>query len=177
MRSAENYKIVAPISIFFALLAVLISILIITIVLSTKHLHTATHLLICNTSFASILYCIVQCNNYSYVLFFTWDTSDQSCRWRGYFGYLAMIACVYCYLLQVLSRFLCIIFSREHRWLSSLKIHWCAIAITWLEIFALPLPAILTDDIYFREGFLCWVSKRAMLDTPNSTDYCDLLHN
>ncbi|CAF1585967.1 unnamed protein product [Adineta ricciae] len=76
-----------------------------------------------------------------------------------------MIACVYCYLLQVLSRFIYIIFSSDHRRLSSLKIHWCAIGIVWIVIFALPLPALLTNDIYFREGFLCWVPKRAMLHT------------
>jgi hypothetical protein len=57
------------------------------------------------------------------LLFITWDTIDQSCRWRSYFGYLSIVAVIYSYLLQVISRFFFTIFSNKYRWLTSLKIH------------------------------------------------------
>ncbi|UJR17126.1 hypothetical protein I4U23_004022 [Adineta vaga] len=165
LQSAQNYNIVAPISVFFSIIAVIISILILVLISLTKQLHTVTRLLTCNICLASILYCIVQCNNYTYLLFVRWEKSDQSCRWRGYFGYLAMIACVYSYILQVLSRFFFIVLSTKYRWLTSLKIHSYSIVIGWIIILVLPLPAILTNDIYFREGFLCWIPKKAILHT------------
>lgn len=164
-RSLQNYKIIAPISVFFALTAVITALFIIMVVLRTRHLHSINHFLMCNTSVASIMYCIVQCNNYAYLLFVTWDATDQSCRWRGYFGYLAMVACVYTYLLQVISRFIFIVLSTKYRRLISFRSHSYFVVAGWILIVVLPLPALVTSDIFYREGFLCWVPKRAIVHT------------
>jgi hypothetical protein len=158
-----NYNILAPIAILFDLIAILNSLFILILVSKTKQLHTVTHLLTCDTCIASLLYCSTQSNNYIYVLFITWDTNDQSCRWRGYFGYLSIVAMVYSYLIQAISRFFLTILSTKYRWITSWKIHFYLIFIKWILVFILPLPAIVTHDIYFRKNAPCWVTKTLTL--------------
>ncbi|UJR17134.1 hypothetical protein I4U23_004030 [Adineta vaga] len=158
-NNRTDYTVTAPVSMIFAVTSVIITSFILIIVLFTKPLHTVTRLLTCNTCLTSILYCVVQFNNYIYLLVLTWDRNDQSCRWRGYFGYLAMVAFIYSYVLQVLSRFFFIVLSTKYRWLTSFRTHFYLIFIGWIIILIIPLPAILTNDIYFREGELCWVTK------------------
>ncbi len=154
---------IAPLSMVFAFIAIVTCLFILMLISLTKQLHTVTRFLTCNTCIASILYCIVQCNNYIYLLFITWDTSDQSCRWRGYFGYLAIVAVVYSYLLQAISRFFFTILSTKYPSLKSLKTHLYLIIIEWIVVFVLPLPALVTKDIFFRPNSLCWVPKKSML--------------
>ncbi|UJR17970.1 hypothetical protein I4U23_004869 [Adineta vaga] len=161
--SSTNYDIVAPISIFFALIAITISFFILILFCLTKQLHTVSHLLRCNTCVSSILYCIVQCNNYIYLFTIKWNTSNESCRWRGYFGYVAIVAVVYSYLLQSISRSFFTFFYMKYRWITTFKIHFCLIIMGWILVFIVPLPAILTKDIYFRPGFLCWVPRQSLL--------------
>ncbi len=161
--SPPNYKVVAPISITFALTGMFLCFIILILVTLTKRLHTVTYLLICNTCVSSILYCIVQCNNYIYLLFITWDTSDRSCQWRGYFNYMSIAAVIYSYLIQAISRLFFSILSTKYRWLRSLKTHLSLIVIEWMIAIVVPLPSLVTKDIYFRPGFLCWVSMRSML--------------
>lgn len=163
VSSLTNYDIVAPISMIFAMIAVVISLLTLILVSLSKQLHTVTHLLTCNTCIASILYCIVQCNNYIYLLFIIWDTNDQSCRWRGYFEYMSIVAVVYSYLLQAISRFFIIVLSTKYRWLTTIKTHLYLIVLGWIVVIVVPLPALITPNISFRNGFLCWVPRSAML--------------
>ena len=33
----------------------------------------------------------------------------------------------------------------------------------WIIVLIVPLPSLLMEDVHFREGFLCWVPKIAML--------------
>lgn len=158
-----NYPIVAPLSMTFAIIAIGLSLCILILAFFSKPLHTVTHLLMSNTCIASIVYCAVQCNNYIYLLFIKWDQNDQSCRWRGYFAYMSIVAVVYSYLLQAISRFFIIILSMRFRWLTTIRTHLYLIVIGWLIVFIIPLPALVTTDIYFRQGFLCWVPKRSIL--------------
>ena len=158
-----NYPIVAPLSMAFAIIAIGLSLSILILVCFSKPLHTVTHLLISNTCIASITYCVVQCNNYIYLLFIKWDRNDQSCRWRGYFAYLSIVAVIYSYLLQAISRFFIIILSTKFRWLTTIRTHLYLIVIGWILVFIVPLPALVTKDIFFRQGFLCWVPKRSIL--------------
>jgi hypothetical protein len=160
---STNYSILAPIAIGFALTAIINSLFILILVSKTKQLHTVTHFLTCDTCIASILYCSTQCNNYIYILFITWDTSDQSCRWRGYFGYVSIVAMVYSYLIQAISRFFFTILSTKYRWITSWKTHLYLISIKWILVFILPLPAIVTHDIVFGKSALCWVPKTLKL--------------
>ncbi|UJR17943.1 hypothetical protein I4U23_004842 [Adineta vaga] len=150
--SSANYTIIAPISMAFAFIAIVIAFFILILVSTTKQLHTVSHLLTCNTCLSSILYCTVQCNNYIYLLFIPSNTSDVSCRWRGYFGYTSIVAVIYSYLLQAISRLFFTILSVKYRWITSFEIHFYMIFIGWILVFIIPLPAILTHDIYFREA-------------------------
>ncbi|CAF1317199.1 unnamed protein product [Adineta ricciae] len=161
--SSTNYTIIAPISILFSTLAIVISCFVLLLVSSTKQLYTVRHLLTCNTCLASIFYCIVQCNNYIYLLFIQWNTSNESCRWRGYFGYVSMAAVIYSYLLQSIARLFVTFYSMKYRWIISFKIHVPLIFIGWIIVFIVPLPAVITKDISFRVGFLCWVPRQFLL--------------
>ncbi len=158
-----NYNLIGPLSMFFASIAVIIAFIILILVTLTKPLHTVSHLLICNTCISSILYCIAQCNNYVYLLFIPWDTSDMSCRWRGYFSYMSIVAVVYSYLLQAISRLFFAVLSTKYRWLTSFKTHFILILVKWMLVLVIPLPAIVTKDIYFRPDFLCWVPMAKLL--------------
>ena len=160
----ENYYIVCSISGFFALNAVALSCVILIVTRRTKpRLHTVRHILMCNTCVASIFYCIVQIVNYIYLIFLPDVTSDISCRWRGYFSYVTITGVTYSFLIQAISRLFITIFSANHKWLTAFKIHLILIGIQWVLAICLPLPAIVTDDIYFRPRALCWVPLRSLL--------------
>lgn len=153
-----DYYIVCSLSGAFALVAVAISTMILILVWRTKlSLHTVRHLLICNTCIASTFYCIVQAINYTYLIFFPQDTSDISCRWRGYFAYISICAVDYSFLIQAISRLFIFGFSTKYRWLVTYKVHRILICIQWFVSIIVPLPAIITKDIYFRPDRLCWV--------------------
>ncbi|CAF3206836.1 unnamed protein product [Rotaria socialis] len=157
--STTDYTAVIPISIVLALISITLACLIIVVALLTKHLHTATYLLIYNTCFSSTLYCIVQRNNYIFLDFIVWDTSDASCRWRGYFAHISIVAVTYSYLIQAISRYFFVVFSMTFRWITSLKTHLTLIAAQWIVVIVLPLPSIVTNDIYYAPNSLCWVRQ------------------
>ena len=158
ITDAVSSYIMCSLSTFFALLAIILSIMIIVIVARTKtHLHTIRHLLICNTCVASCFYCIVQTTNYICLVFLELLTDDFSCRWSGYFGYAAIAASVYSYLAQSISRLSIILYAAKYPWVKAFRTHKIIIALQWLISFILPLPALITNDIYFLHGHLCWV--------------------
>ena len=156
-----EYYIVCSLTGAFSLIAVGVSLLILTMVYKTKpRLHTVRHLLICNTAVASILYCIVQINNYAFLLFISEGTSDMSCRWRGYFSYITLCGVLYSFLIQAVSRLFISVFSTQYRWLTTFKLHFILICIQWCIVIIIPLPAIITNDIISRPNGLCFVPLR-----------------
>jgi len=157
--SIQIYYVVGSLSIGFALIAIFISCVIFTLVWRTKpRLHTLKHLLICNTCLASIVYCIVQSNNYIFIIFLPWETSDWSCRWRGYFSYMTISAVIYSYLVQAISRFFFSVLSTKYRILTTFKAHITLTLAHWFIVLLLPLPSIVTKDIVFVPFALCWVT-------------------
>lgn len=152
-----NYRLFIPLSLTCILIAIIISCIILALVIFVKRLHTVTYLLIGNGSIASIFYCIIQSINYIYLVFIPWETSDLSCRWRGFFGYMAMAAIIYSFLAQAISRFFISVLSFKYQWASTLKSHLILILILWIIVILLPLPALLTEDIQHRPFSLCWV--------------------
>lgn len=162
-RSSANYRLIIPISMVFSIISVFISCGILLLIYLTKRLHTISHILICNTCISSIFYCLVQGINYIYLIFLTSDTSDISCRYRAYFGYMSIASVIYSYFIQALSRYLFSIYHTKYRWILSFKIHFIIILIQWIIILLIPLPALLTNDINFRPTFLCWVPKEKIL--------------
>ena len=160
----SDYYIVCSLSSVISLIAVFVSIFVPILVYRTKpRLHTVRHLLICNTCIASILYCIVQTINYAFLIFLQSETSDVGCRWRGYFAYLSIAAVTYSYLIQAISRFFISVLSGHYRWLTTFKTHYILILFQWFTIVIIPLPSILTNDIYYRPTSLCWVPLKKLI--------------
>ncbi|CAF0779749.1 unnamed protein product [Adineta ricciae] len=160
----NDYYIASSLSSVISLIAVFISIFVPILAYRTKpRLHTVRHLLICNTCVASILYCIVQTINYAFLIFLQSETSDVGCRWRGYFAYLSIAAVAYSYLIQAISRFFISILSGQYRWLTTFKTHYILILLQWVTIVVIPLPSILTNDIYYRPSSLCWVPLKKLI--------------
>ena len=110
-----------------------------------------------NTCVASIFFCIVQNVNYLFLIFLPWETSNIACRWRGYFGYMTICAVAYSYLIQGISRLFIAVLSTKYKWLTTFDTHYYLITLQWLAVFIIPLPAVVTKDIYFRPNALCWV--------------------
>lgn len=158
-----NYHIIIPLSMTGVLIAMLIACIILLLVLMTKRLHTVTHLLICNASLASVFYCLVQCVNYVFLAVVRSETSDRACRWRGFFGYMSVAAVVYSYLAQAISRYFISILSARYPRTKSFRAHFLLILAQWLVVCLVPLPAVLTEDIYYRPFALCWVPKEYTL--------------
>ena len=153
-----GYYIVCPISAACAILAIVMSIIIVSLVIHAKRrLHTERHLLMCNTAVASSFYCISQLTSYVVLIFFPQITDDVSCRWRGYLSYASICGATYSYLIQAVSRLFFTVFATKHPWMVSFKMHRLLIFIHWFVCFTLPLPAVITNDIYFRPGKMCWV--------------------
>jgi hypothetical protein len=161
--SMKDYYIVCSISLAFSLIAILLGLFVLIMVWKRKpRLHTCRHLLMCNSSAALIFYCVVQNNNYLFLIFLPWQTSDISCRWRGYFTYMSIVAVSYSYLIQAISRLLFVIFSTNYPSLITFKAHYVLIILHWLVVILIPLPAIVTEDIHFIPDSICWVPFKAM---------------
>jgi hypothetical protein len=158
-----NYHIIIPLSMAAVLIATIIDFIILALVIFTKRLHTVTHLLICNGSISSIFYCVVQCVNYVFLDLIPWETNDVACRWRGFFGYMVVAAVLYSYLAQAISRFFIAVLSNKYRWATLFRTHIILIIIQWFIVLLIPLPALLTEDIYHRPYALCWVPKEHRL--------------
>jgi len=76
---------------------------------------------------------------------------------------MSIASVIYSYLLQALSRLLFSIFDTKHPWIRSFKNFSIFIIINWIIVILIPLPALITKDIYFRPTFLCWVPKEKFL--------------
>ncbi|UJR24105.1 hypothetical protein I4U23_027072 [Adineta vaga] len=154
----EDYYIVCSLSTLFAIVAILISLLILFLVWHTKpRLHTINHLLICNTAIASILYCLITINNYIYLIFISWNLDEMSCRYRAYFGYVGIASVIYSYLIQAISRLFFSVFSTKYRFLTTFKVHFILIGIQWFIVILIPLSILLTKDIQMTPLTLCWI--------------------
>ena len=164
LSEINNYYIVCSLSSAFGLFSVIISMIIVIIIACSRlQLHTVRHLLVANTCIASIVYCTAQTTNYIILIFFPSITDDVACRWRGYFGYMSIVAATYSYLIQSISRLFFTVFSTRHPWLTTFKTHRILIGIHWLTVIIIPLPSVITNDIYFRPGLLCWVPMRSFI--------------
>lgn len=156
--------IACGLSTFFIVLSLIIGIFLMTVIIRTKaRLHTCRHLLMWNSSFALTFYCIVQLNNYIFLLFLPWQSSDISCRWRGYFTYMSIVAVSYSYFIQTISRFFFAVLTTKYPILITFRSHYLLLGFNWLGVILIPLPAIITDDIRFVPNSLCWVPFSAML--------------
>ena len=76
-------------------------------------------------------------------------------------------------LVQAISRLFFSLCSMKYPRLISFKRHYLLIVVHWLTAFILPLPSLITDDIYFCPNQLCWVPLKSTV-TSNivSTVFC-----
>ena len=154
----NSYYIMCGVSSFFAALAIILSIIIVILIKHEKpRLHTVRHLLIANTCISSCFYCTIQTMNYIFLVFLPFISDDISCRWRGYLGYMAIALPIFSYVIQSLSRLLLTVYAGKYPWVTSFKMHRILIFLHWLTCFILPLSTIISNDIYYRPGHLCFV--------------------
>jgi hypothetical protein len=99
----------------------------------------------------------VQTINYIILIFLPEITSDIVCRWRAYFGYMSISAVTYSYFVQAISRLLFSGFSTKYPWVTTFKTHYVLILTHWILVIIIPSPSVITKDITFRPGLLCWV--------------------
>lgn len=164
VSSGTEYYIACSLSGAFGMLSVLLATAIVIIVSRSKaRLHTVRHLLMCNTCISSIIYCTVQTANYIILILFPMLTSDVFCRWRGYFGYMSISGVAYSYFVQSVSRLFFSKYSTKYPWLLTFKTHYYLILIDWIIVIIIPLPSVITNDIYFRPGLLCWVPMKSKI--------------
>ncbi len=160
----EDYYTPAGLSSGFAVICILISIAIIILVWQTKpRLHTVNHLLICNTCAALILFSMAHINNYVFLIFIPWETSDLGCRWRAYVTYVGMAGTSYSYMIQAISRFFFSVLRVKYRWLTTFKIHYILIFIQWILVFIIISPTVITKDIHFIQYMICFVPSTRLL--------------
>ncbi|CAF2489361.1 unnamed protein product [Rotaria sp. Silwood2] len=162
----HDYAIVCSFSAILIVSAVVISITILILVRRTKpRLHTIRHLLMCNTCVASILYCIVQINNYVFLFFVPSVTSNIYCRWRAYFTYFTLCAVTYSFLIQAISRLFIAVFSTKYKCLVTFKTHYILVIIQWFTVTIIPISVVVTKDVYYRPMKFCWVPMKKIIHT------------
>jgi hypothetical protein len=76
---------------------------------------------------------------------------------------MGVVAVVYAYFAQAVSRFFISFLSIKHHWARSFTVHQFIIFIEWILVIFLPLPSLLTNDINYRPLSLCWVPKAYIL--------------
>lgn len=158
-----DYSVLLPPAIALAIIAALISVCVLMMTCFNKRLQTINHMLICNTCVWSIFCSVAQTNNYVFVLFLNSVTSDMSCRWRAYFGYTTIAGVIYSYTTQAVSRLFFVFFSQKMPTLVTFKAHIVLIICQWLISFSVTLPALVTEDIFYRSKSLCWVTHLYMI--------------
>ncbi|CAF1093452.1 unnamed protein product [Adineta ricciae] len=162
----DEYGLMGLLAAIFVTITTSISIFVIVLVWSNKsRLHTVNHLLVCNTCIASMLYGATVINNFAYLIFGQWGMTMTSCRLQAYFGYSGIAGVIYSYLTQAISRFFFSVLSMKYRWLTTFKTHFILIAINWITVFLLTSPAIITNDVTFTFGSICWVPLRNRIHT------------
>ena len=160
----SNLELVCCISSVLFLVTILIALFIIGVVRRTKpRLHTCRHFLMCNSSVAWIVSCTILIMNYIHLFFLPSQTSDISCRYRGYLAYMSITAVTYSYLIQSISRLFFSLLSTKHATLVTFKTHSILIGLNWLTAVVIPLSTIITSDIRFISGSLCWIRPEAYL--------------
>ena len=162
--SLKDYYVPAIFAGIISVIAIAMSTMIVILIWRSKpRLHTVRHLLMCNTSVASVFYCITQCMNFVFLIFLRSETSDQGCRIRGYITYLSMCAVIYSFLIQSISRLFISLYSGSHKWLTTFRAHYVLILVQWIAVILIPLPAIVTTDIRYRPTSMCFVAMRFFL--------------
>ena len=162
--AASKLGIVCCISAFFSLFVFIAGAFIMIIVFRTKpRLRTCRHLLMCNSSAALMFYSAIQNINYSFLIFLQSDTSDISCRCRGYLTYMSIVGVSYSYFIQSISRLFFTSLSAKHAALITFRTHFILIGLNWFAAIVIPLSVVVTDDIRFTPGSLCWIRSESSI--------------
>jgi hypothetical protein len=154
-------------------LAIILTIIYLSIIVVDKTYHTVRMMLIANI-------CLTGCFCGS-VLFsqniFTLQNDlkqieyqDSSCIFRGYLIYVSLLLHFYSYILSAIYQYVRIIYPTRLFWKSS-RTHMLFIVLAWILAFAFPIPFTVTGEIiYSVDNQICLVPIRfslSMLYIPN----------
>ncbi|UJR19737.1 hypothetical protein I4U23_022871 [Adineta vaga] len=154
----NEFQTAALLSTIFGVICIIIDLFIFIFVYRTKpRLHTVNHLLICNTSFASMYLSIIYIIGYIHAIFILSDTSNFTCRLRSYFTYVSIGGMMHSYTTQAISRFFFSILSTKYRWLTTFRTHYIMILIQWLMVLIITLPVLILDTARYYPGILCLI--------------------
>lgn len=160
LNESVDVRIVFIVYLVMVIVVLALSHLILLLVLFNKTLHSPANLLIGNTSLAMIFFFIV--TTIKMAIFYTeLIITDQSCRILAYlvYGFLQMVS--YSYVIQALSRLFFVIFH-QHKHLLHYTFHFILIICQILFSFLTVLPTLVTKDVVFRPGWMCYVPSTSV---------------
>lgn len=137
-------------SIILCRIGLIFSVLTVIVIVENRRFETFHYLFICNSSFASILYCMITMIGSSYSLQSNWMSNEPYCSFRAYL-YNVSIACI-CHSKSVhaISRFFFSILYK-YRFLLTKRIHQVLIVLTWLISLIVCIPPFFVENGYGLE--------------------------
>jgi hypothetical protein len=149
-----------------SILAIILSILFLSIILLDKTCHTIPMMLIANSCFAGFL---LGCSGLSFSLFsFQNDFKqihfqDSLCIIRAYFGYASCTIFNLSFFVQAMYRYVTVVYPRYLFW-QSIKFQIFFICLTWIFGYIHLLVYLFTDDIIYNvDNQICQIPLRFSL--------------
>jgi len=138
---------------FSVFISILLLLIIIYLIFSTKTLFTPTNVLVCNTCVTTFLYLITAIVEIS-IFYYGIIISDFWCKTQAYLNFVFLTSLMYSYVIQAISRLFFTMFYK-YRYLLNYKCHFMLIICQVILSFLIPLPNIITQNIGFRPLKLC----------------------
>ncbi|CAF1334059.1 unnamed protein product [Adineta steineri] len=135
--------------------------LIITLIIITRNLHSSTNLLVSSTCLSTLFYLVISTLN-AFIFYTASVSTDWPCRIRGYLYYFSLNIVIYSYVIQAVSRLFWTVLYK-HRCLLSMKCHIYLIIFKICISFLLPLSCIITKDIVFVPFKMCLVLPKYII--------------
>ncbi|UJR32171.1 hypothetical protein I4U23_019637 [Adineta vaga] len=154
------YIINFSISIFVAIIALIIAFLILISVICHRSCRTISNLLICNTSIATIAYYLLNLISIFYALQNNWAYHQPACVFRAYSYTVLCAALCYSYSIHAISRLFFTVFY-THKSLQTWFVHWTMILISWSVSILTPIVPLLI----FKHGYQLEEESRICLPT------------
>ncbi len=148
-----DVSIIFGLFLFSVSISILLSLIIIYLILSTKTLFTPTNVLVCNTCVTTFFFLITSIVEIS-VFYYGIVTSDFWCKIQAYLNFIFLTSLIYSYVIQAISRLFFTMFYK-YRYLLNYKCHFMLIICQVIISCLIPLPNIITQAIEFRPLKLC----------------------
>ena len=148
----------------FCTIGLIFSLLTVILVVKNRRFQTFHNILICNSSFASVLYSTVTMIGSSYSLQSNWMVNEPFCRFRAYLYNVSIAAICHSKSIHAISRFFFSILYK-HRFLLTKRTHHLLIVLTWIISLIVCIPPFLIENGYGLEieSRSCVVSSQMCL--------------